>query len=75
MRADADANPAQEPAQVFDNLYFVGGRQVVAWAINTDEGIVLIDAMNNSEEGETVVAVGLRAVSLDPDDIVDIFIA
>ncbi len=46
------ANPASapardtwyaEPAKVFDNLYFVGGKIHSSWALTTSEGIILID--------------------------------
>src|SRR3546814_4198883 len=37
------------PAQVFDNLYFVGAKWVSAWAIATDDGIILIDALRSEE--------------------------
>ena len=41
-----------EPAKVFDNLYFVGGKLHSAWALTTREGIILIDTIYpyNSEE-------------------------
>ena len=41
-----------EPARVFDNLYFVGGRVHSAWALTTSEGIILIDTIfpYNSEQ-------------------------
>ena len=41
-----------EPAKVFDNLYFVGGKVHSAWALTTSEGIILIDTIYpyNSEE-------------------------
>ena len=32
-----------EPAKVFDNLYFVGGRIHTSWALTTSEGIIIID--------------------------------
>ena len=31
------------PTQVFDNLYCIGTKSVVAWALKTSDGIVLID--------------------------------
>src|SRR5436309_11677682 len=34
-----------EPAKVFDNLYFIGSKDVSAWAITTSEGIILIDSL------------------------------
>jgi hypothetical protein len=41
-----------EPAKVFDNLYFVGGKIHSAWALTTKEGIILFDTIYpyNSEE-------------------------
>jgi metallo-beta-lactamase class B len=30
-----------EPARVFDNLYFVGGKVHSAWALTTSEGIII----------------------------------
>ena len=57
------------PLQVMDHLYFVGQNQVSAWAIETSEGIILIDAMNNGEEVQKYVLEGFREVGLDPEDI------
>jgi len=52
------------PAQVFDNLFFLGDRRVSVWAITTPEGIILIDAQR-PENAETVVT-GLQSLGLDP---------
>ena len=57
-----------EPAKVFDNLYFVGGKVHSAWALTTREGIILFDTIfpYNSEE---LIIGGMRKVGLDPKDI------
>jgi metallo-beta-lactamase class B len=57
-----------EPAQVFDDLYFVGGKLHSAWALTTSDGIILIDTIYpyNSEE---LILGGMRKVGLDPADI------
>jgi len=57
-----------EPARVFDNLYFVGGKIHSSWALTTSEGIILIDTIfpYNSEE---LIAGGLRKLGLDPNQI------
>jgi metallo-beta-lactamase class B len=34
-----------EPAKVFDNLYFVGGKVHSSWVLTTSEGIILIDTI------------------------------
>ena len=57
-----------EPARVFDNLYFVGGKVHSAWALTTSEGIILIDTIfpYNSEE---LIVGGLQKLGLDPKNI------
>ncbi len=57
-----------EPAKVFDNLYFVGGKVHSAWALTTSEGIILIDTIYpyNSEE---LIVNGMQKVGLDPKNI------
>jgi metallo-beta-lactamase class B len=57
-----------EPVKVFDNLYFVGMTEYSSWAVNTSDGIILIDAIYDySIEDE--VANGLPKVGLDPNKI------
>jgi metallo-beta-lactamase class B len=57
-----------EPAKVFDNFYFVGGKIHSSWALTTKEGIILIDTIYpyNSEE---LVLGGMKKLGLDPKDI------
>jgi len=71
------ANPASaparetwygEPARVFDNLYFVGGKIHSSWALTTREGIILIDTIYTYNSEELVVG-GLKKLGLDPRDI------
>jgi metallo-beta-lactamase class B len=54
------------PAKVFDELYYLGIRHVSAWAVDTPEGIILIDALNNQADVEQAVEGGLRKLGLDP---------
>jgi metallo-beta-lactamase class B len=57
-----------EPVKVFDNLYFVGQTEYSAWAVNTSDGIILIDTIfDYSVEAEVVD--GLRKLGLDPSTI------
>ena len=63
------ADPAQEPMQVFDNLYFVGLKSVSAWVVKTSAGLVLIDSLDNTDEARTVIEGGLRKLGLDPAQI------
>ena len=71
------ANPASapardtwyaEPAKVFDNLYFVGGKIHSSWALTTSEGIILIDTIYPYNSEELVVG-GMRKLGLDPSNI------
>ena len=57
-----------EPVKVFDNLYFVGQTEYSAWAVNTSDGIILIDTIfDYSVEAEVVD--GLKKLGLDPSTI------
>ncbi len=58
--------PAPPPARAFDNLYFLGDSWVSAWAINTPDGIILLDALNSGKEAAKLIEGGLRQVGLDP---------
>ena len=57
-----------EPAKVFDNLYFVGGKIHSSWALTTREGIILLDTIYPYNSEELIVG-GMRKVGLDPKDI------
>jgi metallo-beta-lactamase class B len=68
-----DAPPARdawhaEPVKVFDNLYFVGMKDVSAWALTTSAGIIVIDALYDYSVDDEVEE-GLKKVGLDPADI------
>src|SRR5437773_12470153 len=71
------ANPASaparntwyaEPARVFDNLYFVGGKIHSSWALTTRKGIILIDTIYPYNPEELVVG-GMKKLGLDPKSI------
>jgi metallo-beta-lactamase class B len=55
--------------QVMDELYFLGSKWTTAWALKTSDGIIIIDAMDNSDEAEHYIEGGLRKLGLDPADI------
>jgi metallo-beta-lactamase class B len=57
-----------EPMKVFDNLYFVGMKDVSAWALTTSAGIVVIDALYDYSVDDEI-AEGLKKVGLKPEDI------
>src|SRR5687767_3123564 len=55
------------PANVFDNLYFIGTRTAGVWAIKTADGIIVVDA--NFHYSSTELVMGLLNFGLDPLDI------
>jgi metallo-beta-lactamase class B len=57
------------PMQVFDNLYYVGLSSVASWALKTDDGIILIDALNTTEDARNVIEPAMRQLGLDPASI------
>jgi metallo-beta-lactamase class B len=65
--------PAREtwyaaPQKVFDNLFFLGMTEFSVWALQTSQGIILLDAIYDySIEAE--VDEGLRKLGLNPADI------
>jgi metallo-beta-lactamase class B len=63
-----------EPAKVFDNLYFVGGKVHSAWALTTSDGIILIDTIYPYNSDELIVG-GLKKLGLDPGNIKYIIIS
>jgi metallo-beta-lactamase class B len=57
-----------EPAKVFDNLYFVGMTEYSSWAVNTSDGIIIIDAIFDYSVEDEIVN-GLTKLGLDPKKI------
>ncbi|WP_448120958.1 MBL fold metallo-hydrolase [Xanthomonas arboricola] len=68
-RTKRTSRPEAAPMRVFDNLYYVGTAGVASWALQTSEGLILIDALNNDAEAERYIDGGLRKLGLDPADI------
>ena len=57
-----------EGGQVFDNLYLLTTKMNSAWAVNTSEGIILIDTLFGYAAQDEIVD-GLKKVGLDPANI------
>ena len=49
-----------EPVQIFDNLWYFGFNTIGAWAIQTSDGIIMIDALNTVQEAETIIEPSLK---------------
>jgi len=69
QRETARTAPEKMPTKVFDNLYFIGNRSVSSWALTTDDGVIVIDAMNSSEAAKNHIEEGLLALDIDPATI------
>src|SRR5690242_10520579 len=70
---DPTAAPARQTwyadaAQVFDNLYFVGGKLHSAWALQTSQGFILLDTIYPYNSEELIVG-GMTRLGLDPSEI------
>ena len=57
-----------DPAKVFDNLYFVGGKLHSSWALTTSAGIILFDTIFPYNSDELIVG-GMKKLGLDPSNI------
>lgn len=55
--------------KVFDQLYSVGQNAVSAWALDTSDGIILIDALNSPDEARDIIVPNLVKLGLDPKRI------
>jgi metallo-beta-lactamase class B len=65
----ARKRPTQPAVKAFDQFYYLGINWVSAWALNTSDGIILFDTLNNTEEATQYIEGGLRRVGLDPAKI------
>ena len=63
------------PGKAADNLYFLGDGIVAAWAVNTSDGIILIDALDNREEVDKFIIGGLQQLGQDPARIKTIIVS
>ncbi len=57
-----------DPAKIFDNLYFVGGKVHSSWALTTNQGIILFDTIYPYNSEELIVG-GLQRLGLNPKDV------
>ena len=65
---------AQPAVKAFDQFYYLGTSFVSAWALDTSDGIILFDTLDNTEEAAQYIEAGLKRVGLDPARIRDIVI-
>ena len=58
-----------EPVRLFDNLYLVGLANVYSWVVDTPDGIVVLDTLNNAKDAELTIVGGMKKLGLDPSRI------
>ena len=63
-----------KPTQVYDGLYYIGQNAVSAWLIDTGEGLIVIDALNNAEEAQRILVPGIEAFGYKPEDVKALFV-
>ena len=63
-----------EPLKVFDQLYFLGQNGVSSWALQTSQGIIIFDTLNNPDEARQYIEGGMAKLGLDPKQIRYVFI-
>lgn len=56
------------PTKVFDNVYCIGSAGVVAWAITTSDGIILIDSMWDDKDAQMIEESFIK-LGLNPNDL------
>lgn len=56
------------PYKIFDNLYWLGSRTFSSWALQTSEGIIIIDT-NFAYTTQAEIIDGLTTLGLNPNDI------
>lgn len=54
-----------DPVKVFDNLYFIGTNDHSSWAVQTSDGLIVIDALFDYAVKDEIVD-GLRALGVNP---------
>ena len=70
MRRGVRSKPTKEtwyaePAKVADNLYFIGTKVHNAWALQTPEGLIMIDSLYGYAAKDEQID-GLRKIGLNP---------
>lgn len=58
--------PMPQPMEVFDGVYSLGDDANNIWAIDTKEGIILLDTLSNEADAKNVIVANMRRLKLDP---------
>ena len=55
------------PFKVFDNLYYIGVGYTGSWLITTDDGLIVLDAVDQRYADHLIASI--RELGFDPDDV------
>lgn len=61
--------PMPQPMEVFDGVYSIGDDSNNIWAIDTPEGIILLDALTTEADARNVIVANMERLKLDPKRI------
>jgi len=61
--------PMPKAIEVFDDVYSIGDDSNNIWAIDTGEGIILLDALTTEEDARTIIVKNMESLGLDPKRI------
>lgn len=61
-------NTPLTPTKVFDNVYCIGSVSVVAWVLETEQGLILIDSMWDDRDAQ-LIEKGMRQLGLEPEQL------
>ncbi len=61
--------PGVEPFKAFDNLYYAGLYAIGTWILDTDDGLIVFDALNNEGEVRSVLLPDMAEMGLNPQDM------
>lgn len=61
--------PQPKPVEVFDKVYSIGTAENNIWAIDTKDGIILLDALTTEEDAKNVIVKNMQTLGLDPKRI------
>jgi metallo-beta-lactamase class B len=57
------------PIKLFDNLTYIGFNDVGAWVVSTNQGLILFDTLNTTDDAMNVIEPEMKKAGLDPAQI------
>jgi metallo-beta-lactamase class B len=67
--------PYPQPLEVFDGVYSIGNHANNIWAIETSDGIILLDTLGSEADAHAFIVGNMMRLGLDPEDIALILVS